>query len=80
MVLSMRGFKSNPATCHIYCRDPGLVKRIGAATAREARATGIPYVFAPCIAVYFQKSMFLNEPVIRPMYIISDSDLFQVLL
>ncbi|KAI8525882.1 hypothetical protein RHMOL_Rhmol13G0265500 [Rhododendron molle] len=32
-------------------RDPELVKRIGAATAREARATGIPYVFAPCIAV-----------------------------
>jgi beta-glucosidase len=27
------------------------VKRIGAATALEARATGIPYVFAPCIAV-----------------------------
>ncbi|XP_038711094.1 beta-glucosidase BoGH3B-like isoform X2 [Tripterygium wilfordii] len=32
-------------------RDPDLVKRIGAATAIEARATGIPYVFAPCIAV-----------------------------
>ncbi|CAI0442263.1 unnamed protein product [Linum tenue] len=32
-------------------RDPDLVKRIGAATALEARATGIPYVFAPCIAV-----------------------------
>lgn len=32
-------------------RDPGLVKRIGAATALEVRATGIPYVFAPCIAV-----------------------------
>ncbi|KAK6141883.1 hypothetical protein DH2020_024380 [Rehmannia glutinosa] len=32
-------------------RDPELVKRIGAATALEARATGIPYVFAPCIAV-----------------------------
>ncbi|CAI0442258.1 unnamed protein product [Linum tenue] len=31
--------------------DPDLVKRIGAATALEARATGIPYVFAPCIAV-----------------------------
>lgn len=25
--------------------------RIGAATASEVRATGIPYVFAPCIAV-----------------------------
>ncbi|XP_058732919.1 uncharacterized protein LOC131604502 [Vicia villosa] len=32
-------------------RDPQLVKRIGDATALEARATGIPYVFAPCIAV-----------------------------
>ncbi|KAI3450795.1 hypothetical protein Pfo_007460 [Paulownia fortunei] len=32
-------------------RDPELVKRIGTATALEARATGIPYVFAPCIAV-----------------------------
>ena len=27
------------------------MKRIGAATALEVRATGIPYVFAPCIAV-----------------------------
>ncbi|KAK6153427.1 hypothetical protein DH2020_013066 [Rehmannia glutinosa] len=32
-------------------RDPELVKRIGAATAIETRATGIPFVFAPCIAV-----------------------------
>lgn len=32
-------------------RDPQLVKKIGAATALEVRATGIPYVFAPCIAV-----------------------------
>ncbi|KAL0426637.1 UNVERIFIED_CONTAM: Beta-glucosidase BoGH3B [Sesamum latifolium] len=30
--------------------DPELVKRIGAATALEVRATGIPYAFAPCIA------------------------------
>lgn len=34
-------------------RDPDLVKRIGAATALEVRATGIHYAFAPCIAVYF---------------------------
>jgi hypothetical protein len=27
------------------------VKKIGEATALESRATGIPYVFAPCIAV-----------------------------
>ncbi|CAI8590402.1 unnamed protein product [Vicia faba] len=32
-------------------RDPSLAQRIGAATALEVRATGIPYVFAPCIAV-----------------------------
>ncbi|KAG6631957.1 beta-glucosidase BoGH3B-like [Carya illinoinensis] len=32
-------------------RDPRLIKKIGAATALEVRATGIPYVFAPCIAV-----------------------------
>ncbi|WCJ34679.1 Glycosyl hydrolase family protein [Euphorbia peplus] len=32
-------------------RDPDLAKRIGAATALEVRATGIPYAFAPCIAV-----------------------------
>ncbi|KAJ0981723.1 hypothetical protein J5N97_009978 [Dioscorea zingiberensis] len=32
-------------------RDPALVKKIGAATALEVRATGLPYVFAPCIAV-----------------------------
>ncbi|CAM8959593.1 unnamed protein product [Rhodiola kirilowii] len=32
-------------------RDPDLVKRIGTATALEIRATGIPYTFAPCIAV-----------------------------
>ncbi|XP_022743112.1 uncharacterized protein LOC111294094 isoform X2 [Durio zibethinus] len=32
-------------------RDPLLVKKIGAATALEVRATGIPYAFAPCIAI-----------------------------
>ncbi|XP_074557386.1 uncharacterized protein LOC141813336 [Curcuma longa] len=32
-------------------RDAALVKKIGAATALEVRATGIPYTFAPCIAV-----------------------------
>ncbi|RWV97587.1 hypothetical protein GW17_00039613, partial [Ensete ventricosum] len=32
-------------------RDPDLVKKIGVATALEIRATGIPYTFAPCIAV-----------------------------
>lgn len=32
-------------------RDPQLLKRIGAATALEVRATGIQYAFAPCIAV-----------------------------
>ncbi|KAL2456760.1 Glycosyl hydrolase family protein [Forsythia ovata] len=32
-------------------RDPELIKKVGAATALEVRATGIPYTFAPCIAV-----------------------------
>ncbi|TKW38190.1 hypothetical protein SEVIR_1G097500v4 [Setaria viridis] len=32
-------------------RDPELAKRIGAAVALEVRATGIPYIFAPCVAV-----------------------------
>ncbi|KAI5079698.1 hypothetical protein GOP47_0005177 [Adiantum capillus-veneris] len=32
-------------------RDANLVQRIGVATALEVRGTGIPYVFAPCIAV-----------------------------
>ncbi|KAH7422737.1 hypothetical protein KP509_12G022900 [Ceratopteris richardii] len=32
-------------------REPDLLKRIGTATALEARGTGIPYVFAPCLAV-----------------------------
>ncbi|XP_028788856.1 uncharacterized protein LOC114744879 isoform X2 [Neltuma alba] len=32
-------------------RDPNLAYKIGVATALEVRATGIPYVFAPCIAV-----------------------------
>ncbi|XP_058196222.1 uncharacterized protein LOC131312476 [Rhododendron vialii] len=32
-------------------RDPKLLRKIGEATALEVRATGIPYAFAPCIAV-----------------------------
>ncbi|MCO5555023.1 hypothetical protein L7F22_008562 [Adiantum nelumboides] len=32
-------------------RDPDLVRRVGEATAVEVRATGIPYAFAPCVAV-----------------------------
>lgn len=35
----------------MHIRDTDLVKRIGDATAAEVRATGIPYAFAPCIAV-----------------------------
>ncbi|XP_024544818.1 uncharacterized protein LOC9644519 isoform X1 [Selaginella moellendorffii] len=35
----------------LFLRDPELVRRIGAATALEVRATGMPYAFAPCIAV-----------------------------
>ncbi|HEY5881394.1 MAG TPA: glycoside hydrolase family 3 protein, partial [Nakamurella sp.] len=32
-------------------RDPGLVQRVGAITAEEVRATGIPWNFAPCVCV-----------------------------
>ncbi|KAL4341692.1 hypothetical protein GQ457_08G013720 [Hibiscus cannabinus] len=41
------------ATRHmcLCVRDPELVKKIGTATALETRATGIPYAFAPCVAV-----------------------------
>lgn len=38
-------------SCYISIRDPQLIKKIGDATALEVRATGIPYAFAPCIAV-----------------------------
>ncbi|XP_031486762.1 uncharacterized protein LOC116255140 [Nymphaea colorata] len=32
-------------------RDAGLVQKIAEATAKEVRATGIPYNFAPCVSV-----------------------------
>lgn len=32
-------------------RDPGLIERIGRATAKQVRATGITWVFAPTLAV-----------------------------
>src|SRR4051794_37182449 len=32
-------------------RDPELVRKIGHVTAIETRATGIPWVFAPCVCV-----------------------------
>jgi beta-glucosidase len=32
-------------------RDPQLVKRIGHVTAIETRASGVPWVFAPCVCV-----------------------------
>ncbi|HEY0360125.1 MAG TPA: glycoside hydrolase family 3 N-terminal domain-containing protein [Mycobacteriales bacterium] len=32
-------------------RDPGLVERDGRITATETRATGIPWVFSPCVCV-----------------------------
>ncbi|GAA0144595.1 glucosidase [Lithospermum erythrorhizon] len=38
-------------SCLQIYKDPELVKRIGAATALEVRATGIQYTFSPCIAV-----------------------------
>jgi hypothetical protein len=36
---------------HCWFRDPELAKKIGAAVALEVRATGIPFIFAPCLAV-----------------------------
>ncbi|KAG5556296.1 hypothetical protein RHGRI_006790 [Rhododendron griersonianum] len=39
------------ASGEVIEQDPDLVKKIGAATALEVRATGIQYTFAPCIAV-----------------------------
>ncbi|KVH83924.1 Glycoside hydrolase family 3 [Cynara cardunculus var. scolymus] len=45
--------------------DTDLVKRIGAATAAEVRATGIPYAFAPCIAVRIWKKMPIASTVCR---------------
>ena len=42
-------------TEYCFIRDPVLIKKIGEATALEVRATGIPYVFAPCIAVMNQR-------------------------
>ncbi|MFJ2788096.1 MULTISPECIES: glycoside hydrolase family 3 N-terminal domain-containing protein [unclassified Streptomyces] len=32
-------------------RDPGLAARTGAVTAKEVRATGVPWDFAPCVCV-----------------------------
>lgn len=40
-----------------------LVQRIGEATALEVRATGIPYVFAPCIAVIDDTSCMVDASV-----------------
>ena len=42
----------------LLVRDPELVKRIGAATALEVRATGIQYVYSPCIAVSNYDQLF----------------------
>ncbi|KAF6169828.1 hypothetical protein GIB67_034220, partial [Kingdonia uniflora] len=50
--LTLEIFQFQVYNCFLLStRDPDLVKRIGAATALEVRATGIPYVFSPCIAV-----------------------------
>ncbi|KAL8166738.1 hypothetical protein V2J09_008237 [Rumex salicifolius] len=42
---------NNVYNATIFPHNIDLVKRIGAATALEVRATGIQYTFAPCIAV-----------------------------
>jgi beta-glucosidase len=48
-------------------RDPHLVKRIGEATAHETRATGIPYTFAPSVAVRYYCYFCLSELISRTM-------------
>ncbi|WVY95615.1 hypothetical protein V8G54_027766 [Vigna mungo] len=50
-------------------KDPVLIKKIGDATALEVRATGIPYVFAPCIAVNKQ---YLNVLTTYNTYMCAD--------
>ncbi|GJM96617.1 hypothetical protein PR202_ga13476 [Eleusine coracana subsp. coracana] len=58
------GIDANHGNCYVYkatifphniglgaTRDPMLVKKIGEATALEVRAAGIPYVFAPSLAI-----------------------------
>jgi len=48
-----------------------LIKKIGEATALEVRATGIPYVFAPCIAVikqYLNILLLFNSHITLTMY------------
>lgn len=52
---------------YFAARDPELVKRIGAATALEVRATGIQYVFAPCVAVSkcYQLLMLYYQIILR---------------
>lgn len=37
-----------------WFRDPQLIKKIGAITALEVKATGIAQAFAPCVAVINQ--------------------------
>lgn len=46
-----------------------LIKKIGDATALEVRATGIPYAFAPCIAVNKQ---YLNVLTTYNTYMCAD--------
>ncbi|KAG2588199.1 hypothetical protein PVAP13_5NG197300 [Panicum virgatum] len=53
-------------------RDPELAKKIGAAVALEVRATGIPFIFAPCLAVCRDPrwgrcyESFSEEPKLNP--------------
>ena len=50
------------------------MKRIGAATALEVRATGIPYTFAPCIAV--KKTLQQNSLLVGLICFKSDNSVF----
>ncbi|KAL2649365.1 hypothetical protein R1flu_017493 [Riccia fluitans] len=48
---TVKGATIFPHNVGLGCtRDPNLLKKIGAATALEVRATGIQYAFSPCIA------------------------------
>ncbi|KAK6926593.1 Glycoside hydrolase, family 3, N-terminal [Dillenia turbinata] len=49
-------------TRQVHDTDPELARKIGAATALEVRATGIPYVFAPCIALERSKDARQSIP------------------
>ncbi|KAL4381193.1 hypothetical protein AHAS_Ahas04G0109000 [Arachis hypogaea] len=48
-------------------KDPDLAQKIGAATTLEVRATGIPYVFAPCIEGQCYESYSEDPKIVEQM-------------